>query len=83
MPLVKVETEPEVGYWHRWIERRPVQMLVLSFVLVAIGGVIEMVPTFLVKSNIPTIASVKPYTRWSSRGATSTSPKAAIPAIRR
>ncbi len=49
-------------HWHRWIERRPVQMLVLSLVAVLIGGVIEMVPTFLIKSNIPTIASVKPYT---------------------
>lgn len=49
-------------HWHRWIERRPVQMLVLSFVAVLIGGVIEFVPSFLVKSNIPTISSVKPYT---------------------
>jgi cytochrome c oxidase cbb3-type subunit I/II len=37
-------------------------MLVVSFILVAIGGAIEMVPTFLIKSNVPTIASVKPYT---------------------
>jgi cytochrome c oxidase cbb3-type subunit I/II len=29
---------------------------------VAIGGIVEMVPTFLIKSNIPTISSVKPYT---------------------
>ncbi|MCI5059155.1 MAG: cytochrome-c oxidase, cbb3-type subunit I [Flavobacteriales bacterium] len=50
------------GHWHRWIERRPVQMLVLSLVLVAIGGIIEIVPTFLVSSNIPTIENVKPYT---------------------
>jgi cytochrome c oxidase cbb3-type subunit I/II len=49
-------------YWHRWIERRPLQMLVWSLVAVAIGGLIEMIPTFLVKSNIPTISSVKPYT---------------------
>jgi cytochrome c oxidase cbb3-type subunit I/II len=49
-------------HWHRWIERKPVQMLVLSLVAVAIGGVIEMIPTFMVESNIPTIASVKPYT---------------------
>ncbi len=49
-------------YWHRWIEARPVQMLVLSLVAVAIGGILELVPTFLIKSNIPTIASVKPYT---------------------
>ncbi|MFM9986398.1 MAG: cytochrome-c oxidase, cbb3-type subunit I [Flavobacteriales bacterium] len=49
-------------HWHRWIERKPVQMLVLALVAVAIGGAIEMIPTFMVKSNIPTIASVKPYT---------------------
>ncbi len=49
-------------HWHRWIERKPVQMLLVSFVLVAIGGIIEFMPTFLIKSNIPTIASVKPYT---------------------
>jgi len=49
-------------HWHRWIERRPIQMLIVSLVLVAIGGLIEMIPTFLVDSNIPTIASVKPYT---------------------
>jgi cytochrome c oxidase cbb3-type subunit I/II len=37
-------------------------MLVFSLVVVAIGGLIEIIPTYLVKSNIPTIASVKPYT---------------------
>jgi cytochrome c oxidase cbb3-type subunit I/II len=49
-------------HWHRWIERRPVQMLLVAFVLVAIGGIVEFLPTFLIQSNIPTIASVKPYT---------------------
>jgi cytochrome c oxidase cbb3-type subunit I/II len=49
-------------HWHRWIEKRPIQMLVWSFVAVAIGGVLEFVPAFLVKSNVPTISSVKPYT---------------------
>jgi len=49
-------------YWHRWIERRPMQMLVFSLIVVAIGGMIELIPTFLVRSNIPTITSVKPYT---------------------
>lgn len=49
-------------YWHRWIERRPMQMLVFSLIVVALGGMIELIPTFLVKSNIPTITSVKPYT---------------------
>ncbi|HQW86970.1 MAG TPA: cytochrome-c oxidase, cbb3-type subunit II, partial [Flavobacteriales bacterium] len=53
---------------HRWIERRPIQMLVVSLVLVAIGGVFELVPTFLIKSNVPTIASVKPYTPLELQG---------------
>jgi len=49
-------------HWHRPIERKPVQLLVISLVVILIGGVVEMVPTFLVKSNVPTISSVKPYT---------------------
>lgn len=49
-------------YWHRWIEARPIQMLVFSLIAVAIGGILEIVPTFLIKSNVPTIAAVKPYT---------------------
>lgn len=49
-------------HWHRWIERRPVQLMILSLIVVIIGGLIEFVPTFLIKSNVPTIASVKPYT---------------------
>ncbi|MBK6754708.1 MAG: cytochrome-c oxidase, cbb3-type subunit I [Flavobacteriales bacterium] len=61
-PLENVSVTSESGHWHRWIERRPIQMLVLSLVVVAIGGLLELVPTFLVKSNIPTISSVKPYT---------------------
>jgi cytochrome c oxidase cbb3-type subunit I/II len=54
---------PHAGeHWHRWIERKPIQMLVFSLIVILIGGLVEMVPTFLVKSNIPTISSVKPYT---------------------
>lgn len=55
-------------HWHRWIERKPIQMLVISLVVVGIGGIIELVPTFLIKSNIPTIASVKPYTPLELQG---------------
>jgi cytochrome c oxidase cbb3-type subunit I/II len=68
-PLTKEFVEQHSSYhWHRWIERRPIQMMVLSLVLVAIGGLIEIVPTFLVKSNIPTISSVKPYTPLELQG---------------
>ncbi|MEY3597612.1 MAG: hypothetical protein RL521_34 [Bacteroidota bacterium] len=49
-------------HWHRIIERKPFIMLVFSLVLVALGGLIEMIPTFMVKNNIPTISEVKPYT---------------------
>ncbi|MBN8877914.1 MAG: cytochrome-c oxidase, cbb3-type subunit I [Chitinophagaceae bacterium] len=66
-PLVK-EAHAKKEYWHRVIERRPVTLLVLSLIVVAIGGLIEFVPTFLVKSNVPTIASVKPYTPLELQG---------------
>ena len=54
--------------WHRVLERRPVQMLVLSLIVISIGGAIEIIPTFLVKSNVPTISSVKPYTPLELQG---------------
>ena len=67
-PLVKEFVAHKGEHWHRWIERRPVQMLILSLVVILIGGVIELVPTFLVKSNVPTISSVKPYTPLELQG---------------
>jgi cytochrome c oxidase cbb3-type subunit I/II len=50
------------GHWHSVLERKPILFTSLALVAILIGGIIEMVPTFLIKSNIPTIASVKPYT---------------------
>jgi cytochrome c oxidase cbb3-type subunit I/II len=61
-PLPKVIPAHGKAHWHNWIERRPIQLVVFSLVVVAIGGILEMVPTFLVRSNIPTISNVKPYT---------------------
>jgi cytochrome c oxidase cbb3-type subunit I/II len=66
-PLVK-ETSHKKEYWHRVLERKPLTMLVLSLILVSIGGLVQMIPTFLVKSNVPTIASVKPYTPLELQG---------------
>ncbi len=48
--------------FHPWLERKPIQMSILALIAILIGGVIQIVPTIMVKSNIPTIASVKPYT---------------------
>ncbi|MGE5316015.1 MAG: cytochrome-c oxidase, cbb3-type subunit I [Acidobacteriota bacterium] len=61
MPL-KHEAGHERETKHRWLERRPIQFALASTVAILIGGLVEMVPTFLIRSNIPTIASVKPYT---------------------
>lgn len=61
-PLVKAPSKIKGEYWHKAIERKPVKMLILSLVVVAIGGIIEIIPTAVVESNIPTIESVKPYT---------------------
>lgn len=52
----------EDGYWHRAVESRPIQLLFLSTLAILVGTLVELVPTFLIESNIPTIASVKPYT---------------------
>ncbi len=43
-------------------------MLLLSLVLILIGGLVEIVPMLTIKSNIPTIASVKPYTPLELQG---------------
>lgn len=48
--------------FHPWLERKPIQMAILATIAILIGGIIQIVPTIMVKSNIPTIASVKPYT---------------------
>lgn len=49
-------------HWHRWIERRPVQMLIFSAIAILIGGIVEIFPMAMIESNVPKIASVKPYT---------------------
>jgi cytochrome c oxidase cbb3-type subunit I/II len=59
----KIPNKRQTGEgFHRWLERRPIQFMILAFVAIIIGGVIEVIPTYLIKSNIPTIASVQPYT---------------------
>ena len=60
-PLVKVKHVAS-GYWHHILEAKPILFTVLALVAILIGGIIELVPTFLIKSNVPTIVSVKPYT---------------------
>ncbi|MCF8306102.1 MAG: cytochrome-c oxidase, cbb3-type subunit I [Ignavibacteriales bacterium] len=61
-PLEKIDDKLQKGNIHRWLEKRPAQFAVLATVVILIGGAVEFIPTYLVKSNIPTIESVKPYT---------------------
>lgn len=53
---------------HKRLERKPIAMLVISLIVILIGGVVEMIPTFFISSNVPTIASVKPYTPLEVQG---------------
>lgn len=55
-------------HWHRVIERKPVRLLIFALIAILIGGAVEMIPTFLVKSNVPTIEAVKPYTPLELQG---------------
>jgi cytochrome c oxidase cbb3-type subunit I/II len=67
--LVKITTGRVKGEkFHPWLERRPIQLTLLATVAILIGGIIQIVPTIMVKSNIPTIASVKPYTPLELQG---------------
>jgi cytochrome c oxidase cbb3-type subunit I/II len=66
--LEKSFTQHTGEHWHRKIERRPIPFLIVTLVVILIGGIIELVPTFLIKSNVPTISSVKPYTPLELQG---------------
>ncbi len=67
-PLEKEFVAHKGEHWHRLIERKPIQFLILSLVVILIGGAIEMIPTFLIKENVPSISSVKPYTPLELQG---------------
>ncbi len=48
--------------WHRMWEGRWLLFTVMVIVAVAVASLFEIIPTFLIRSNVPTIAAVKPYT---------------------
>jgi len=48
--------------WHRRWERLPVKFTVLVTLAVVVATLFEVIPTFLIRTNVPTIATVKPYT---------------------
>jgi cytochrome c oxidase cbb3-type subunit I/II len=62
-PALTNETAPHDPHpWkHRWLEAKPVTFTVLAVVAILIGGLVEIVPMYLIKENVPTISAVKPY----------------------
>ena len=62
-PLSKTDHAKEEGPHriHRWLEAKPLTFTVLALVAILIGGMVEIIPLWLVKKNVPTISSVKPY----------------------
>jgi len=48
--------------WHRLLEGKPMFFTVLAIDSILVGGMVEIIPMFLVRENVPTIASVHPYT---------------------
>lgn len=62
-PLKRIKSGRVAGEpFHTWLERKPVQLTILATIAILIGGVVQIIPTLLVKSNVPTITSVTPYT---------------------
>ncbi len=62
-PLAAETAESEhKSHWHRLLEGRPLRFTIYTTIAVAIGGALEIIPSLLIESNVPTIASVKPYT---------------------
>jgi cytochrome c oxidase cbb3-type subunit I/II len=60
--LSETKASTSGGWHHRVLESKPVLFTVLAFAAILIGGIVEIIPTFLIKSNVPTISSVTPYT---------------------
>ncbi|MFT4031004.1 MAG: cytochrome-c oxidase, cbb3-type subunit I [Siphonobacter sp.] len=69
-PALAKEFIPTKGdtYWHRAFERRPMQLLAGSLIVILIGTLLELIPTFTVESNVQTIASIQPYTPLELQG---------------
>ena len=70
---VEVEVPPRIrdasrakaehhGHWHRRFEGLPATFTVLTILAVVVASLFEIIPTFLIDSNVPRIATVKPYT---------------------
>ena len=73
VPLKVIEHDhamPKKGfmYKHRILEGKVILFTVLTTVAILIGGLVELLPMYLIPNNVPTITSVKPYTPLELQG---------------
>jgi len=61
-PAREVHVAHKGEHWHRWIERRPVQLMIGAAIAILIGGLVEIFPMMMIDENVPKIESVQPYT---------------------
>jgi cytochrome c oxidase cbb3-type subunit I/II len=61
-PAREVYVKHKGEHWHRWIERRPVQLLIAATIAILIGGMVEIFPMVMIDEQVPKIESVEPYT---------------------
>ncbi|WP_416907437.1 MAG: cytochrome-c oxidase, cbb3-type subunit II [Polymorphobacter sp.] len=59
---------PDKGFTHRTIERNVTLLAVLSFVAVAIGGIVEIAPLFWIDETIEKVEGMRPYTPLEQAG---------------
>jgi cytochrome c oxidase cbb3-type subunit II len=79
----KAPETPDSGFSHRTIERNVTLLAGLAFLVVAIGGIVEIAPLFWIDTTVEKVEGVRPYTPLELAGATSTCAKAATPATAR
>ena len=56
------KTTPKAGFSHEKIETNNFLMIVLILLVIAVGGLVEIVPLFFQKSTTEPIQGIKPYT---------------------
>ncbi|MDX2115989.1 MAG: cytochrome-c oxidase, cbb3-type subunit I [Planctomycetota bacterium] len=62
IPLGKLTDEITELSWHRRWERFPLRFAAFVLAAISVGTLLEAVPMFAIRSNIPTIETVTPYT---------------------
>lgn len=48
--------------WHKRFETHAIQLTIASLIVVAIGGIVEIVPLFTLESTIEKVSGMRPYT---------------------